>query len=589
MQPAWKEVRGVVLIGLGLTVLVLGTIGFEQLHSAKYGFLDALYRATTLFGFGGGVEPPVPTTLQIARIMAPILTGYAAIGALVLLSREQAQLLGIRLFARAHIIVAGLGASGSSLALALNERDARVIVIESNAGNEHVAGARERGIRVLIGDATDHALLRKAGVRRARHLVSLCGSDGTNVDVAAAAAGAHVSQRDVLTVFAHLGDLELWRSLAEDAATFARRPPGLRLEYFNVNATGAQLLLERDRPFAPRLDVADTGPARPHILLVGVSALGEQLLLRMARLWHGECPESTERLRVTLAGADAPADLVRLRERYPQLERYCAVGTRPDPIDSSSFQAGGAMLDGDGACDITQAYVCLEDDGAALGAALALHGAPDTIAVPVTVVVTDARAGVASALNADGGRFANITPFGLLTEVTSPQLLLRGINEIIARAKHEQYVREEIAAGNSVERNPSMRPWDSLSESMREDNRKFADGIGDKLNATGCILVPMPLRDLDSQLFAFTDEEVQLLARQEHKRWVDAKIADGWRFGRPRDDERKVHDQLVGWEELDERNRDRDREPVRALPAMLELTGFRIERIEPLTRAGVMV
>ena len=579
VRPVWKEVRGVVLIGLGLLVLVLGTIGFEQLHSVDYGFLDSLYRATTLFAFGGVVEPPVPPALQVARILAPILTGYAAVGALVLLSREQAQILGIRLFARAHVIVAGLGPGGSSLVLALSDRGVRVVVIESNPANTRMAGARERGIGVLVGDATDRALLRKAGIRRARHLVALCGSDGTNVDVVAAAvASSPAARRSVLTVFAQLLDLDLWRSLAEDASTFSTHPAGLRVEYFNVHAIGAQLLLEGHPPFPPKgPQTSGQGePLRPHVLLVGLDGVGEQLMLRIARQWGSENRGSRERLRVTLAGARADEDLGRLRDRYPQLDRYCTLEIRPSPIESAAFQSGSAMLDEDGVCDVTRAYVCIEQEDDALTAALALHAAPEALRVPVTVVVADAGAGVAKVLAADGGRFANVTPFGLMTEASAPELLLRGTNEVLARAKHEQYVRDELTVGNSIEHNPSMRPWGELEESMREDNRKFADGIGDKLTATGCILVPMSLRNPDEPPFAFTDEEVDALARQEHDRWVRAKLDDGWRFGRPRNDELKLHDQIVSWDELDKRNRDRD--PVRQLPAMLELTGFRIQR-----------
>src|SRR5207244_12628955 len=135
-------------------------------------------------------------------------------------------------------------------------------------------------------------------------------------------------------------------------------------------------------------------------------------------------PEPAEQLRVTLAGGNAEEDLNRLRDLYPQLERYCALDSRPSPIESAAFQAGCAMLDEDGACDVTQAYVCVEDEGAALTAALALHAAPSAIRVPVAVAVADARAGVAIVLADKGGRFANITPFGLLSEATSPELLL---------------------------------------------------------------------------------------------------------------------------------------------------------------------
>src|ERR1700759_1065274 len=73
----WHQLRPAILLGLGATALILGTIGFSQLPGTGYDFWDSAYRAVTLFGLGGAVNPPVPTTLQIARIIAPVLTGYA--------------------------------------------------------------------------------------------------------------------------------------------------------------------------------------------------------------------------------------------------------------------------------------------------------------------------------------------------------------------------------------------------------------------------------------------------------------------------------------------------------------------------------
>ena len=171
--------------------LVLGTIGYLQLTSVspRYGFLDALYRAITLFAFGGTAPPPIPVTLQIARITAPMLTGYAALGTVLALTRAQARVLGIRLFIRNHVIICGLGETGGRLAAALVDQ-VPVVVIESNPSARQIAGARLRGISVLGGDASDPALLRQAGIERARTVVVACGSAAVNVDVAAAASRA---------------------------------------------------------------------------------------------------------------------------------------------------------------------------------------------------------------------------------------------------------------------------------------------------------------------------------------------------------------------------------------------------------------
>jgi hypothetical protein len=576
VRRRWHDVRPVVLLTLGISVLVLGTIGFEQYKVVNYGFLDSLYRAITLFAFGGAVAPPVPPTLQIARVVAPVLTGYAAIGTILVLSREQARVLAIRLFVRRHVVVAGLGASGTRLALSLVDHEP-VVAIEMASANAHLPTARVRGVRTLIGEATDELQLRRAGIDHARALVISCGQDSTNVDVAAAAAAQLHRRRSPLTIFVHLSDLDLWRSLAVEGATFGPGGRGLRLEYFNIMATGAQLLLERDSPFPAR---AEHRPLTPHVLIVGLEGVGEQLVLQIARTWASRSPSSGDELRITLAGPTANADLELLRERYPSLDAYGTLGARHGAIESASFQAGTAMLGDDGRCDVTKAFVCLADEGDALIAALALHTRPDAAGVSVTVALPDEHAGVGIMLASEHGRFAHIEPFGVLGRATSAQLLLRGSNELFARAQHAQWLRAQQAKGITAQDKPTMRPWEQLDESQREVNRRFADDIHRKLELANCMLVPMPLRDPVAPPFAFTAEELDRLAQEEHLRWVDDKLANGWRFGAQRDDSRKIHDQIKPWSELDEENRQWDRDAVLELPQTLELAGFRIQRYD---------
>jgi TrkA-N domain/RyR domain len=572
----WREWRPVALLALGLVALVLGTIGYLQLKSAtpRYDFLDSLYRAITLFVFGGAAIPPVPTTLEIARILAPVLTGYAAIGTVLALSREQARVLGIRMFVRHHVIIAGLGEAGSRLALALVDREP-VVVIESNPLCELLPAARARGVRVLIGPATDELMLRRAGIKSARTVVALCGRDGTNVDVAAAATKARETDAR-LTIFAHLRDLDLWRSLAAEGATFESRRSEVRLEYFNMLATGAQLLLESHPPLRPPPDEAARW--RPHILMVGLDGVGEQIVLQIARQWRSLARGSSDELRMTLTGPDADHDLARLRERYPALDRYCVLVANSLAIESARFQAGEAMIGTDGRCDVSHAFVCLGDEADGLLAALALHARPGSGGVPVTVALDDAAAGIAIALASEEGRFAGISSYGVLSAATSDELLLRGTNELLARAQHAQWLRNEENKGVTVAENPFLKPWEELDESQREDNRKFADDLHTKLSLVGAMLVPMPLRDPTQPPFAFTDPELDLLSRREHERWVNARRGAGWRYGPATDRQRKISADIKPWEELDEPGRDKDRNAVRELPDMLAMAGFRIER-----------
>jgi TrkA-N domain/RyR domain len=576
VRARWRTIRAPLLLGTAVMSLVLGTIGYLQLTSVtpSYGFLDALYRSITLFAFGGTAPPPIPVTLQIARITAPVLTGYAALGTVLALSRAQARVLGIRLFIRNHVIICGLGQTGGRLAAALVDQ-VPVVVIESNPSAGQIAGARLRGISVLGGNASDPAVLRQAGIGRARTLVVACGSAAVNVDVAAAASRSLTAEprRRPLRVFAHLENLDLWSSLAAESTTFAAQRPDFRLQFFNVMAIGAQLLADREPPFAPG------SPRSAHVLIVGLQGIGEQLVLALARLTAAERAGDDARLKVTLTGDRAEDDLERLLARYPTLPGYLRLGTRRHAVESAAFQAGAPMFGADGRADVTRAYVTLDDEADGLQAALALHSVPETIGVPVTVVVADATAGVAAILGSDRGRLAHITAFGAISEATSQRLLLLGINETVARAQHAQWLRTmERTGGAAAGENPNFKPWDQLSDEQKEFNRRFADDINAKLDRIGGIVVPMALPDPAGERFAFSAAELEQLSRDEHERWAAQRVRDGWTYGRHRDDARKLHDELKPYDELDEQTRDKDRAAVARIPATLAAAGYAIRR-----------
>jgi hypothetical protein len=99
------------------------------------------------------------------------------------------------------------------------------------------------------------------------------------------------------------------------------------------------------------------------------------------------------------------------------------------------------------------------------------------------------------------------------------------------------------------------------------------------LSAAGCAVVPAPLIDPAGPLPGFSDGEIEELARQEHDRWVADLRRDGWRpTTGPKDPGRKLHPLLVGWEELDEAEREKDRDAARLIPRMLAQAGYELYR-----------
>jgi RyR domain-containing protein/TrkA family protein len=563
-------------------VFVLGTIGFQEYmsgHGRQGSVIDSFYRTLTLFELDGyDVEPPIPWAMEVARFLAPALLGYAVFRGVMAVFRSQFELAGIRLLTRGHVVVAGLGEMGFRLAAAFRSQGFRVIAIELDEAGGHIQSARERGIIVLSGDARDPRMLSKARVDHARYLTVVCGEDGRNVEVGVAAARLTAGRSSgVLHALIQLQEPGLWRMLKAEAITRLGHQ-ALRMEFFNAFETAARILLDERPAFAPAS--GPEGPRRPHVLIVGLEGLGDALVLNVARRWQSSRPSDGEELRLSILVADAEQARTRLEARYPELGRICDLRAISAPV-GVELQRGTLDLDVSEGHPVSAVYICLASEAEALEVALALRARQELQAVPFAVAVNTAGTGLATILHDDPKTTHGVYGFGVLDRALRVEPLLRGTNEALARAKHEEYVRHQLARGAAMG-DSLMVPWDALDEQWKEANRAFADGIGAQLAAAGCILVPAPLIDPHGPLFSFTEEELERLARSEHDRWVADKARNGWRYGPVRDDEARIHPLMVSWEELADAERDKDREPVREVPQMLADAGFEIVRLGDL-------
>ena len=545
---------------LTTVTMVLGIAGFERLpQGGSWSFADSFYRSLQLFVLeSGSAGPPVPWQLEIARMLAPALTVAAAVLAVLALFRERVRQLMVRLRARDHVVVAGLGSKGFPLARRLHEEGTAVVVIERAADAPAIASARARGIPVVVGDATDPEILARTALARARELFVVCGEDGTNADVTAAAREALGSSAGELRAFVHLDDLDLLRPLQGHELARAGRS-AVRTEFFNLADVAARMLLEAHPPRV-------TGEAPPHVLVGGGEGLGESIVLHVAREWLGR--PGGERLHVTVCGPEARAERARLLARNPRLatdaevhawELHPAAAAAPPPDVADAPPAAGV-------------YVAGLSDARAVTLALALRATGFPGEAPVVVAVRDEAEGVATALGGESG----VAAFGVLNRAMTSELVTRGTTEVLARAKHAQYVRDELRRGHTQATNASMVAWSELDENLRHSNRRFAAGIGEKLRAAGVAVVPAPLADPETAP-RLSEARVEELAIDEHDRWCRDLLADGWQHGPgPKDPERKLHPSLVPWDDLSEEEREKDREPVRALPEMLARAGFEL-------------
>ncbi len=424
-RHVWCGARRGLLGILGVATVGLGCAGFAQYMAPRgqpYTDWDLLYLTLQLFVLqSGAVPPPLPWTLEVARLLAPAVSAYAAASALAALFYRQAEWLRLSRL-RGHVVICGLGRKGLRLARGFAQQGAQVVAIECREGSPLIEEARQAGVSVLVGDARSPEMLRRAGIRQARCLISVCGNDGNNAEVAVRACEAVAGRHDgVLTCFVHIVDPQLCSLLGQREAAMEKSGP-FRLEFFNVFDSGARALLAEFPPFA-----AAEAPGGPHLLVVGVGRMGESVVENAVRAWRAAPGQGSERLRITIVDVFAQRRVEMLRLRDPHLEEACDLAVCPLDVRWPEFQQASFLFDDEGRCTVTVVYICLDSDSLGLSTGLALLQRLQGQAVPIVVRTTD-DSGLASLLSgAEGiGGFDSVRAFGLLEHTCRPEMLLSG-------------------------------------------------------------------------------------------------------------------------------------------------------------------
>ena len=170
-------------------LLILGASGYMVIE--KWSFMDALYMTViTLATVGyGEVHEISPEGRLFTVILIFLGVGFFlyVVGNVIqfLVEGRIRHVLGRRILDKQisklknHFIVCGYGRVGRALSNYLIQKYIDVVVIEQNPNRVSVMD--EDGLLYIMGGATDEAILMKAGIKRARGIISVLGSDADNV------------------------------------------------------------------------------------------------------------------------------------------------------------------------------------------------------------------------------------------------------------------------------------------------------------------------------------------------------------------------------------------------------------------------
>ncbi|WP_319525548.1 potassium channel protein [uncultured Desulfosarcina sp.] len=174
---------------LTLALVIFGTGGYMIIEG--WPFDDALYMTViTMATVGYGEVHQVSDTGRIFTMFLIVMgVGYFmyVVGLIVqfLVEDRIRVILGRRKLEKqiaklkGHYIICGYGRIGRVLSRYLTERYLDVVIIEKNTNRQEKMD--EDGVLYLIGEATDESLLIKAGIERAKGLVTAVATDSENV------------------------------------------------------------------------------------------------------------------------------------------------------------------------------------------------------------------------------------------------------------------------------------------------------------------------------------------------------------------------------------------------------------------------
>ncbi len=192
-----EEIRKRVMLSAGLILLVIsfGTAGYEYIEG--WNFLDSLYMTiitlTTVgfkevhdLSFNGKLFTIILITGGVGTVLYALSTG-----AKFVLEGELQEIFGRKRLEKKlkdlkdHYVVCGYGRMGKIIAKELKHEKLEFVVIEKNDG----ILAEKTDVLIIQGDATKDEILKKAGIEKAKCLISVLPTDAENLYVVLSARG----------------------------------------------------------------------------------------------------------------------------------------------------------------------------------------------------------------------------------------------------------------------------------------------------------------------------------------------------------------------------------------------------------------
>lgn len=567
--------------------LIIGWYGFFlalQNQYKSFWDLDLVYLSLQLFVLESGKQVPITNGyLQIARFIAPFVTiSIFAVFILSLLNLFQTFRLKSM---KNHCVICGLGYLGLEIARNFAREKKSVIVIEKDTNNPNIQIIKEMGIPVVLGDATQETVLNIAQVKVARDIYLVTGKDNINAEIAVRYTELKKIGNNSLWAHVHFENKDLSNAFSKYSSHSITSPKSdasslMQMEFFNLYSIAGFCILTEYEPFTSD----DVHSDSVNILIIGLGRLGENILFRIVKKWEN-ANDKGKKIRITCVDINAEEKEDALIFKYGKmLEEWCDLTFIKLDLRSHEF----LQYLSKNPPQFSKIYVCLHNSSISALTTLRLVHDPryENTEIIVRATYDDGITRIFKYLKQQNS-FGNINIFPIVSSPCCMDMIVHHVNilekptvlEDIARTLHENYRMIQFKKGKKRGSDPALEPWDLLGEDLKESNRKQADHIKEQFKKLN-IGLTLPSKK-PAPLFKFSSNEIEILAKAEHVRWMKEKMDAGWKWGPERDYDNKESPYLVAYEDLPEDIKELDREPFRSIPKILSQFDLKIIRLSP--------
>jgi voltage-gated potassium channel Kch len=569
----WKDNSRKILLLISVVSVALGlhgywiVLGFTLSH---FNILDLLYCTAQMFLLEANLDATkiVPIELSIARVLAPLSLGFAAWETVAVLFKEQFALSSLK----NHVIICGLGQRGFELAKGYIKANKKVLVVEADAENDLISSCKAHGALVIIGDATEGVVLRKARLQYARSLYAISGDDGNNFEI-----GAKVSRELGKITNAKITNINCYIAannvLLSDISPYSQKFRDISktgsTRIVRINDLAARKLFQ-DFPLDRKV-ILPSDTTIIHIIIIGFGSMGESVLLQAVRMGHFA---NGSKLQISVFDQDASRKSKLLIQTIPGLSQ-CAILDYYD-VNFDSFEFGEKISELiNNKSTVPYIVFCLNNTMLSVNLALRLRTITKEKIIPFYLRLND-NSGLGVLLNKidsvgkeKNGDTLNFYGFGLIKETCSPDVFENWQLDIIAKALFDNFKKRQH--GSKIQNEEWLqKSFEKIDTTHRDHFRQEADHLPVKLRACGYKITNLKETSDTKRIKKFSPDEVMILAKMEHNRYCAELRISGWNYNTTYSTKLRTTPDLVSWEILTKSEQQNRYQLLQDIPSVLE-------------------